>query len=326
MGFSKAQKVVFVLVIFIVLLIIWSIFPVIFNWLMLGIGVKGTALKDLGPLGDIYGSLNTLFTSTTLIIVMYSAYLQRQANKDTREAMENQLEQAKEATANQLRQAKEATEEQLKQARESTRQQLEVVRDTHSSQIKETRYSIFSNMFYALLVQKQETAKNLKLTDHNGNIYPADQIFYNFSKKFINLLKNDWKDLSLISEEQTLKVFNSYIRELNNNKTYTDLHSYFGYYVSLVELIRRSEIDEDDKQFFGRLLTMSISTSEQLTLLWISSGMDKLKYKLQGSKLFDLNLNELSMPFAVKFFDKSYFIQPNVLKQWDEYVKKQNPA
>lgn len=312
------------------ILILWITFPLIFKEWVFTLLVKPPFTPEvfatLGPIGDIFGGLTALFTSATLIIVMYSAYLQKQANKDAREAIAEQLKQAREATEEQLKQAKEATEEQLKQARESTKLQLELAHDTHYAQIKETKYSIFSNTFYALLNQKQESFKNLKLIDQNGNEFLADQIFYNFSKKFLRLLRTDWSDLTLIDEHDVLDAFNFYIRELNNNKIYTDIHSYFGYYVSLVELIRRSEIDDSDKIFFTELLTMSISTSEQLTLFWISCGMDKLKLKLRGSKIFDLNLNDLSMPFAVKFYDKSYFIQPNVLKLWDEYVKKQNPA
>lgn len=309
---------------------IFLTYPYFFNlWAVYFWHIPESELTDytkLGPLGDIYGSLNTLFTSATLLIVIYSTLLQRQANKDAREALEKQLTQAENATAEQLKQAKEATEEQLKQARESTKQQIELVRDTHISQIKETRYSIFSNMFYALLNQKQESSKSLKLTDHEENVFLADQIFYNFSKKFLHLLRTDWQDLNSIKKEDVLKAYNLCIRELNNNQTYTDLHSYFGYYVSLLELISRSEIEDSDKIFFRKLLTMTISTSEQLTLLWISSFNKELEYALKGSRIFDLHFNELSMPFAVKFFDESYFIQPNVLKQWNEYVKKQNPA
>ncbi|UOG18652.1 hypothetical protein [Acinetobacter sp. PK01] len=44
--------------------------------------VTGTLqLTDLGPLGDIYGSLNTLFTSLTLGVIAYTAILQYRVSK-----------------------------------------------------------------------------------------------------------------------------------------------------------------------------------------------------------------------------------------------------
>ncbi|QNW98626.1 hypothetical protein IC797_02920 [Acinetobacter seifertii] len=90
-----------------VFVLAWLFFPNLFQWWAIHVwSIPVDQLDEmgkLGPLGDIYGSLNTLFTSVTLIIVVYSAYLQRQANKDAKEAVAEQLKQAREATAEQLR-------------------------------------------------------------------------------------------------------------------------------------------------------------------------------------------------------------------------------
>ncbi len=255
--------------------------------------VEIVALADLGPIGDIFGSLNSFISSIALCAVAFSTWLQVTSLKETR-------------IANQ--------------------KQLDFSNDVHEAQIKESKYSIFSNMFYALLTQKQASFNNLKLIDKDGNVIVADKIFYNFSTKFLDMLKKDWSNLDLIDEDKVFDDFFAYVRELNNNQTYTDINSYLGYYSSLVELIRRAEIDETDKIFFRDLLTMSISASEQVTLLWISSCTNIYKNRLIGSGIFSLNFNELSLPFAVKFFEKSCFSNSNVLNQWDSYVKKQNPA
>ena len=348
MGLNNTQKVVLAIVVFIILLIGWGLFPLFFKWLMIGIGSTKKDIDDFGSMGDIYGSLNTLFTSATLLIVIYSAYLQRQANKDARTAMADQLQQARDATATQLTQASDALTQQLDQAREATAQQIENAKElskielsqtreataqqlalaqaTHDAQIKESKYSIFSNMFYALLTQKQASFNNLKLVDEDGNVIVADKIFYKFSTKFFDLLKSDWSNLDSIDKKEVFNAFFSYVKELNNNQAYTDINSYLGYYSSLVELIRRAEIDENDKIFFRELLTMSISASEQVTLLWVSSCTNIYKNRLIGSGIFNLNLNDLSLPFVVKFFEKSCFSNSNVMNQWDSYVKKQNPA
>ncbi len=161
MGLTNTQKIVLSLVIFLVLLIGWGMFPLFFKWVMVGIGSKENELKDFGSLGDIYGSLNTLFTSATLIIVLYSAYLQREANKDAREAMKKQLQQARDATAQQLREARRSTKEQIQQARDATEQQLEMSQSIHSAQMVESKHAIFSNMFNILLNQKNEAQERL---------------------------------------------------------------------------------------------------------------------------------------------------------------------
>ncbi|MEG8241314.1 hypothetical protein MKR66_16390 [Acinetobacter baumannii] len=145
MGFLfENKRQVWLLVILIIL--IWLVFPFLFKAFMSWMSWIGADLKtfaDYGPVGDIYGSLNTLFTSATLIIVMYSAYLQRQANKDAREAMAEQLKQAKEATAEQLAQAKESTNLQLSQAKKSIEEQLSLAKKTHDAQINETKLAFY---------------------------------------------------------------------------------------------------------------------------------------------------------------------------------------
>ncbi|OUJ94987.1 hypothetical protein BFG48_000865, partial [Acinetobacter nosocomialis] len=135
------------------ILLLWFFFPILFKYWVFHFLVSPPFTTEnfvsLGPIGDIFGGLTALFTSATLIIVIYSAYLQRQANIDAREAMaeqlkqaekatQDQLTQAKEATKEQLEQAREATKEQLKQARESTKQQLDLAQATHEAQLKET--------------------------------------------------------------------------------------------------------------------------------------------------------------------------------------------
>ncbi|MGQ9372760.1 hypothetical protein ACUM6W_02750 [Acinetobacter tandoii] len=283
----------------------------------------------LGALGDIYGSLNTLFTSATLIIVIYSTLLQRQANIDAREAMADQLQQAKNATAEQLEQAKESSEEQLKQAREALDAQLEQAKQasadqlalaqaTHEAQMKESRYSIFSNMFYALLNQKQSCFDNMKLEDEHGQVITANKMFYLISIEFFNLLGSDWKDISLVSKEQVWSGLNSFVKKTNNNQTYTELYSYLGYYSSLLNLISRSEIDEEDKIHFRDILKVSIPASEKITYLWAATHFPELRNSLIGTGLIELKFNEKAGPFMIKFFEQSCFSHPKTLEHWDK--------
>jgi len=163
MGMNKSQKFIFVLVMIILLIFIWGLFPLFFKWLMISIGVEKTKLEDFGTLGDIYGSLNTLFTSATLIIVIYSTYLQREANKDAGKALENQL-----------RQAEQATTDQLNQSRDSTTQQLNLAQTTHDALIKEMMKSNFDNKFYFLLNYKMQLLNSIKVyNSQDGEIAGA---------------------------------------------------------------------------------------------------------------------------------------------------------
>ncbi|MCS3527854.1 hypothetical protein [Acinetobacter johnsonii] len=323
------------------IILLWIAFPLIFKYWVFKLLVTPPFTTEhfasLGPIGDIFGGLTAFFTSFTLIIVLYSAHLQNQANKDARDAMNKQLQQARDATAAQLREARRSTKEQLiqakyalrvqlKQAEESNKQQLELAQSTHDAQIKETRYSVFSNMFYALLNQKQTCFNNLQLENEKGEIISADRLFYLISIEFFGLLKSDWKDISKISGDQTLKKLNDIVKGINNNQTYTDLYSYLRYYSTLLKLIDRSEIDAGDKLFFRNILTSSTSVSEKVVFLWAASSMKDMKESLVESGVIDLKFNELTFPFIVKFFDKSCFCHPEVIENWEQYSEKETLA
>ncbi len=221
--------------------------PQVFKWLAVDIWgipasslgedkeIKVLQLTDLGPLGDIYGSLNTLFTSATLAFVVYATLLQRQANADARSAMFDQLQQAKDATKDQLQQAKDASDEQLRQARDaltaqldqakdlteqqiinakelantqlkqanaSTAQQLELALATHEAQIQESRNSIFTNQFYALLNYKNERVKSLILKNSDNLTIIGYELFSIINTKFFTLFEKVEYDFENIDEKK----------------------------------------------------------------------------------------------------------------------------
>jgi len=306
----------------------WLFFPNLFQWWALHVwSIPADQLNEmgkLGPLGDIYGSLNTLFTSATLIIVMYSAYLQRQANKDTRNAMAEQLKQAREATAEQLKQAKKATEEQLNQARESTNQQLNLAQSTHEAQIQETKNSFFTSQFYSLLNYKNERIKTLILRDSNNNVIVGYEIFTVLKMHLIKNInvkyKDNWDDLT---KDILMEAFKEITRELNNGYTYYEIFTYFEIYSSLFELVETASIDKEQKYFFWSLVRKSITPSEQLTLFYLAPMWDRLYLSLEGSKIFISFGPKNVEGFALKFYKKGHFYT----QQWyDFYDNQQNPA
>lgn len=329
---SKSQKVTLCVVLLIVLLIAWGLFPLFFKWLMIGIGSKETALKDFGTFGDIYGSLNTLFTSATLIIVMYSAYLQRQANKDARDAMERQLQQAKEDTEEQLKQAREATEQQilnaqqlahiqLEHARQNSKEQLELAKATHDAQIKESKDAIFTTKFYGLLNYKNDLVNRFEL-NYNNKMYSGPEVFVLFSEKFKELIVNEWINLDLLNKDELEEEIILFEKKCNNNNEFTDWKPYFSIYVSMLKLIQKLDNNED-KNFFMGLLRNSMNMYEEITLFFLAPYYEDIYDGLCNSYIFSQFYHETAVPYALKFYNAHHFAS----KKWiDTFINSQTPT
>lgn len=310
MGFLfENKRQVWLLVILIIL--IWLVFPFLFKAFMSWMSWIGADLKtfaEYGPVGDIYGSLNTLFTSATLIIVMYSAYLQREANKDIRESM-----------ADQLKQAKDATEEQVEQARESTSQQLALAKATHDAQLKESRYSIFLNGFNSLLNYKHERYLSVQ-TSKDDKQYFAHEVFTNININLVKYLQSNWKDISIVSKESVEQDFYNVMKEISNINNHTELFTYFTSYIDLYDFINRSKIDEEDKVFYKKIVRNSISTGEHTALIWCGVFRNEIKKLIDNESIIDLEYAEFFMPFAVKFYKPDNFTCSDIKENWSKYT------
>ncbi len=165
------------------ILSLWIAFPLIFRLLIESYKLP-TDFNEFGPFGDIYGSLNTLFTSLTVVLLIYSALQQRKANKDAREAMTTQLNQAKNTSKN----------------------QLHFARLAHNTQMKEIQKSNFDNKFYSLLNYKMQLFNSIKASNNEDGEISGAQIFDRintfFTKKILsaryqteeelNQLRNDY--------------------------------------------------------------------------------------------------------------------------------------
>lgn len=310
---NKSQKVTLCVVLLIVLLIAWGLFPLFFKWLMIGLGTEKTALEDFGTFGDIYGSLNTLFTSATLIIVMYSAYLQRQANKDAREAM-----------AKQLRQVRNASRKQLRQAQLSTKRQLALAQAAHDAQMKESKYAIFSNGFNALLSYKHEKFLSVKFVKGTNN-YSAQEIFTHINLMFFNNVKTFWKDISDLDSKKIEISFYETIFKISDVKNVSEIFSYFYTVMDLFHYINRSQIDNKDKDFYRNIVINSLSVGEQIAIFWTGIFSEQMNNFIYREKLFEFGYDEDLLIFAMKFYEKELFGE-DFQKEWDNYLSKQTPT
>lgn len=78
-------------------------YPYFFNWWAINFwGVSEGELSDLGPLGDIYGSLNSFISSIALCAVAYSTILQIKELRLSRMAYKEQLSETKYANFSNL--------------------------------------------------------------------------------------------------------------------------------------------------------------------------------------------------------------------------------
>lgn len=341
---------------------LWIAFPLIFKYWVFKLLVTPPftteAFASLGPIGDIFGGLTAFFTSLTLIIVLYSAYLQREANKDARDSMADQLKHAKDSSTEQLQQARDATAKQLRQARQALKQQLDQAREatgqqianakelaniqleqaresmeqqlalaqaTHEAQMKESKYSIFSNVFYTLLNQKHSRYLSLQ-TKKNDIHYSAQEIFAHLNKNLVHHLTNKWIDISELNSEKVREDYFSTMFEICNIANHSEIFSYFRIIVDLYELINRSELDEQEKAFFKKVLSNSITLGENAALFWIGSFRGELKQLFEKECIFCLACDDYMMPFAVKFYSKESFQGSDIKEIWDKYINQKTPA
>ncbi|MFV5586108.1 hypothetical protein VXQ32_16580 [Acinetobacter oleivorans] len=338
MTLNNLKKIFLWGLVLLIVLIVWIRFPLIFKEWVFKILVKPPftpeAFTSLGPIGDIFGALTALLTSLTLIIVIYTAYLQRQANIHAREAMaeqlkqaeraaENQLQQAREATNEQLVQAREATKEQLEQARASTSQQLDLAQSTHRAQLKETIYSNFINTYNSLINYKLAKYNTIQVFN-NGRIWHAEEIFKEIALYFLG----QYRIFELkLSRSEIGVLYNKTLDKIaGTDKGLHEINSYFLLYESIYDLINNSEISDEEKIFFRKATSNMMSSHEQLTLLWAATYLEDCHKLVKDTGIFSQFYREDLMPFLVTFFEKSCFSHPDILSNWDKYLNNQNPT
>lgn len=305
MGLTKAQKVVLVPVIIFILLIVWGLFPLFFKWVMIGIGAEKTKIEDFGTLGDIYGSLNTLFTSATLIIVIYSAYLQREANKDARQSMEEQLSQAKLLSEEAINKQTLHHEEQLLKAEKAL-----------AAQEKEAKDNIFSNNFFNLLNYKEERLKSLYILQDDKKL-DADIIFYNIQKEFQRIIQEVFTLNQNPKNEDIINPLFAYMRTISE-ECHDKILSYLSLYISLINTIKYSHHDAATKWHFIQLLSDSMNVNEQLVLFAISPEVPRFQLALEESYLFGVFNGEYIRLYARKFHKKTHFWSMHLIEEFPD--------
>ena len=173
---------------------------------------------------------------------------------------------------------------------------------------------------------------NYKLTKYNAlqiriddggdkKIWYAEEIFKEIALIFIG--QQFVYNLSLSRKEIGDLYYEALKKIAGNDKGLGEINSYFLIYESLFELINRAEISTEDKVFFRKSISNSMSKHEQLTLLWASIEIKSLNNLVKNTGIFDQFHNQRLMPFLVKFYDKSCFSHREIIENWDRFANKQ---
>ncbi|MEN8549720.1 hypothetical protein ABFW07_10485 [Acinetobacter soli] len=88
----KIRNVLHYMLFVAIIMLVWVYFPFLFTLMMSWMGWLGLDLKgygEFGPIGDIYGSLNTLISSVALCAVAYSTRLQVKGLREAKETSNN---------------------------------------------------------------------------------------------------------------------------------------------------------------------------------------------------------------------------------------------
>lgn len=255
---------------------VWFLFPWIYSVLFdLIISNPESYGGRFGAVGDIYGSLNAFISSAALCAVAYSTWLQVTSLKETRESNEKQLDLAK---------------------------------TMHDEQIKESEYASFLNAFYALLNYKQEKLNSieLELRDEDKTVKGV-AILQKLSSAFHNdIMLHHSVIYATFSHNELYHDFYKECRKIFKGSI-SPIISYFYAYQDLIELIKKSNLSDENKKIYKTILSNSMYQDEQTVLFWISP-IFKFETFLQGSELINqIGIEKNYKNYALKHYDETYF-------------------
>lgn len=256
---------------------IWLFFPAIFNWWAeFAWHIPHDELKkvsDLGPLGDIYGSLNTLISSLALCAVAYSTVLQV-----------NELKLARQTYIDQLNEAKYSNFSGLYYSLLQNKQQIF---NNLKSETRAGEVLIGQHLFGAICTDFIKHL-NEKISSKNDNLLSYEK--FDTQKFFVVTLNNEYKGI-----------------------VYSELLTYFSSYSNILNLINKADIKEEQKAFCIAILRDGMSTYEQVVLVAISSFDENLKQSLRNSKIIKSNFSKSLVLFIKKFHEPDMFENKNLV-------------
>lgn len=282
---EKYNQFFYLLIKFIALLgiiLFWVYFPSLYQLLVESTtNVKPEIPSELNEIGDVYGSLNTLFSSLTLLIVMYSMFLQSKSNREISEA---------------------------------TNKQMQIAEQNHQEQLKASRHATFTNMFHSLLQHKYEKFKQISVSTKDG-VLSGCEVTNLIAKEFHFLVQKKWMDIDQITKNDVDASFTYCVSKITKGKGYYQVFNYFYIYESIFKLMENEDLTPEDKEYFKDLVRNSMEVSEQITILWIASFSPDHRLFLNNSGIFSFILPDDHIPFVKKFLSSSLFYNKNFVNR-----------
>lgn len=264
-----------------------------------------------GTYGDMYGSLNTLFSGLAFATLIISILLQMLELRETRKELAKQskalLDQKKEFAAQ--------TKILEKQTDINANQQKII-----NEQFKETQKTNFLNHFYKLIDQKNILLNNLTFPKGNELIHGISVIIeYSMEyKKIRKIFDPEKHDSDFYSE-----AWNNFNKRIYGSYNY-QVSSYFKIYRLIAYIIHSSNIlSDNEKKYYGTVFRTFLSTEEQLVLMWLATFENSLTKCCNRFSLLKGLYNEEMKKTGVTFFKITAFDNDTSWKSAFEEAKSE---
>lgn len=278
---------------FFVIVMIWLYYPVwIYYKYPFGEIVNGKGFIDeLGPFGDVYGALNTLFSGLAFAGLIISIRLQSKELSETREELKEQSEQFRRQT-----------EGLVKQTFESTFFKLLKMYGDAVGQIKIESQSATPGMYGR---QTQVMVGVSAITFFNEK--QSDSFLWLAKKENFSSLKYDERMESAINAKNNAGTLYSYVRTLER----------------ILYFVEKSALTKKDKTFYLSIFSAQLSSSEMLFIfLYGIHGKSGVKSLIENVGLlsnFDLGLkDELDFNHFIRYKITAY--GDFVGNYWDRFI------
>jgi hypothetical protein len=225
-------------------------------------------LTDRGSYGDMFGAVNALISGFAFVMLIYTAWMQREELALQREELV-------------------ATREELKGQKEQLEQQT-----------KTFELQRFENSFFSLLKAQSDIVNAMEVIDTNSRNIKSRGCFYVWYQKFYKFY-TDSKHIGF--GQETNDINNAMTVYLNvYKKNQNELGHYFRHLYHVIKFINESSIPDKEKKRYASLVRAQLSAYEHVFLFFNGLsiyGIEKFKplieiYQLLENMPKDLVLNK----------------------------------
>ena len=268
---------------------IFAVIIVLSMWLINYYQLKDLADTDRGTFGDMFGSVNAIYSGLAFAGIIITIYIQSYELRLQRKELE------------------------------LTREEMQLTREEFSSQNDTMRIQRFENTFFQMLNLFHSIVDTIEVREDRQTLLNGRKAFNYFNSIFSNKLhwrcnKEDFRKKHNIrngdepnnyaEKDDLIKVYNDIYEEYNDI-----LGHYFRTFYHIIKLIDTT--NDIDKKFYISIARSQISNSEQVILFYNclhSNGEDKFKPLVEKYSLFNnIDLSSIQGENSPQLYDiKAY--------------------